>query len=330
MKMRFLLPCLSLGLGFVAGCARVPPATAAMPGDPGRVFLSIEDQGRIVAWSEITSRVQPYLGPDLVSDGEQPGLVIRAFEPAYLGRSSLPSGLSAVTSLSRDLDTALRHEVNRLLEAGGNPSLTHREFREAIERHRLTCHFAALSVMQGQSMTGEYAGVSGVDCVNNLLFWRSPPDGPWPGIMLADGHGLEARAGETIPATGFVATAPIAWDEIRPIMEDATEFNLTPSVESTEYGVSMCIGNVSRRRLREEGPMVNAVVSALVRFLKSEEGLDIVRRYDRQGEPSMLWEDPCLPLTLEGFLREQAVPLLVTPAMQKAGATCRRSRPAGK
>lgn len=117
----------------------------------------------------------------------------------------------------------------------------------------------------------------------------------------------------------------VAWKEILPVGEHATESSRPTDRGKTACGVSMRIENVSPGRLKHPS-LVDAVVIALVQFLQSEQGRAIVGRYSEFDDPNALWADPCLPWTLRGFLQKHKVMSLMIPAMEEAKSACRRMR----
>lgn len=334
---------LAFALSLSLGCHRIPPeGTATAPrlrllcpeADcewwPSSAWLTVERDRKIVGWTAVE------LFPDEVFD-------VRSSE----------DGVEIVVGIHEPHFDPIHRAFKQLLAEEG-VKLTMRRFRKALRRGQITCHGASVTWPQES-----YVGIGGTDCFTNLLFsMKAPPDTdhllPHLGLMkVRDAE--EVMAGDPPEATprlgadssafeeeswlGYVpelaemarsrlareesrTPQAIGWEELRPILQDATEFSKAEVDGKTIYNVSMCIENVSPERLEASPDLVDAVVVALVQFLQSNKGRAIVGMYNKTDNPHALWEDPCLPGTLKEFLQDEKVVLLMSPTLDREWMAC--------
>ena len=313
-----VLLCLALSLA----CTHVKPqATAPVSCPPGtcpwpdKAWLTVERDQEIIKWTEA------------------PAFPDRVFAIRYSA-----DGVTKVVDIQRSHMTSIYEGFKELL-ADGDQKLTKRGFKRALRQGQLTCHFGATTWPQD-----EYAGVSGTDCVNNLLFSLQPPSDtehllPQLGIILVpnDSDTMVAKAEKTSPNlpettaspdpyAGFVPSLvkkprsprTVAWEDIRPILE----------LSADQYGAA-CNLNVPAKVMEQDSSLVDAVVTALVAFQRSPQGEPIFRHYRELDTINALWDDPCLPGMLEEFLENEKVYLQMTSDMAAATAACEQLQQGG-
>ncbi len=281
-----------------------------------RVFLTVETDRKIVAWSEITDIAGPALGENSAPD-------VGKFAPGSVEYELSGDGVAVVTTVKEPFGSSLRNALHGLLAEGGHGPLSGRGFRQALRRGQLTCHFGATTVAEKT-----YAGVAGLDCVNNLLFSTTPSKDPGrliPSLALI-GVSEEEDAGfvpeedlaEAAARAGPTGGWVLDWQMLLPILKGVTVAEKAVlEAGRTSTTVEICPENLPDG-VTEDAGLVGAVAAALIAFRRSPEGGKLIFERVRGKELSLLWDDPCFPGKLAPFLFVEHVGLLVPDELRKA------------